>query len=78
MGWQLRSIKNNLKEILYKITNNYFLLENSKKINLLRFHMLSLESHRQMLKEATGIISGEIRDLRNNYTKHLVQKYIQF
>jgi len=78
MSWQNRSIKNNLKEILYKITNNYFLLENIKKINLLRFHMLSLESHRQMLKEATGIISGEIRDLRNNYTKYLVQKYIQF
>lgn len=78
MSWQIRSIKNHLKGIFNKVTNNYFLLENNKEINLLRFHMLSLESHRQMLKEATGIISGEIKDLRNNYTKYLVQKYIQF
>jgi poly-gamma-glutamate synthesis protein (capsule biosynthesis protein) len=78
MSWQNRSIKNSLKEIFNKITNNYFLSGDKKKINLLRFHMLSLESHRQMLKEATGIISEEVKDLRNNYTKYLVQKYIQF
>ena len=40
--------------------------------------MLSLESHRQMLKEAIGIISEEIKDLRNNYTKYLVQNLTKY
>jgi len=50
-----------------------FNIKNNDHYNyLLRYHMISCESHRQMLRTALGIISGEINDLRTQQTKNIV------
>ena len=43
---------------------------------LLRYHMIVCESHRQMLATALGVLSGEIKDLRTEETRHMVDEML--
>ena len=70
---------NKVKTGLFMIKNA--LLKNNNPSNnpthydyLLWFHMISCESHRQMLLTALGVLSGEITDLRNIETKKIVDE----
>ncbi len=41
---------------------------------LLYYHMLACESHRQMLTTALGVLSGEIKDLRSEESRQLAEE----
>ena len=65
-------IKNLLKELLNlnKASLDYKLL--------LYYHMMSLDSHRLMLKNATSILCGEKTYKPTNKIKKLIKKYCYF
>lgn len=69
-----------IKKVLSKIRPALFMKSSrySPDIHrlLLYYHMIACESHRQMLKTALGILSGEIKDLRNDETCLLADEMV--
>ncbi len=47
-----------------------------KKKNLLNYHLFKCESHNELISTALGLLSGEIKDLRNLKSRELVSKWL--
>jgi poly-gamma-glutamate synthesis protein (capsule biosynthesis protein) len=84
IGWD-HSIKNILKKKLLwyaKDLWNYRQLPDSRMYkltqdqSLLRYHMISCDSHRYVLSTVLGILGGEIEDLRNSETAKRFQTFL--
>ena len=65
----LNILKQEINTFIDKIVNR-------KSSLLLKYHMISCESHRQMLYTALGILSGEILDLRTSKSKCIIKEII--
>jgi hypothetical protein len=50
--------------------------ETTSEQNLLRYHMINCDSHRNVLSTVLGVLGGEIEDLRNSQTKTIFQKHL--
>jgi len=75
-GWlspSLFSITKRLIKTLIKRDWSYF----NKSSSLLKYHLWSCESHRLAVECALGVLSGELKDCRNVYSKRLLDKYYQ-
>lgn len=72
---RLNKVKTGLLMLKNAVFKNNVTLNNPTHCDyLLWFHMISCESHRQMLLTALGVLSGEIIDLRNTETKRIVDE----
>ena len=76
VDWDNKSYKTRLKNLFKELFN---LNKASTKYRLLLYyHMMSLDSHRLMLKNATSILCGEKIYKPKNKIKKLIKKYCYF
>ena len=73
MDWDKKPYKTRLKNFLKEILN--LNKPSSDYRLLLYYHMMSLDSHRLMLKNATSILCGEKTYKPNGKIKKLIKKY---
>ena len=74
MNWNKKSLKNQFKSII-KI---FLKKKENDKNYLYYYHMIALESHRLMLKNATSILCGESTNKTNAKVKKLIREYCYF
>jgi poly-gamma-glutamate synthesis protein (capsule biosynthesis protein) len=48
----------------------------AQQVNLLRYHLFACDSHNDVISTALGLLSGELKDLRNKKTEKLVSKWM--
>jgi hypothetical protein len=73
----LRFLKNFVVKLIRTILpkkNNNIIFKKYKL--LLYYHLFACDSHKEAISTALGLISNELDDLRNKYTKKLVNKWM--
>jgi poly-gamma-glutamate synthesis protein (capsule biosynthesis protein) len=76
VDWDKKSIKTRLKNLFKELLNLNKDLSDHRL--LMYYHMMSLESHRLMLKNATSILCGEKIYKPNYKIKKLIRKFCYF
>ncbi|MBO6101760.1 MAG: CapA family protein [Opitutales bacterium] len=74
--WMCPNIARRLKCVLRAVLKKDFKYA-GRSGNLLKYHLWSCESHRQVIETALGVLSGELRDYRNEFSKKMLDKYYQ-
>jgi poly-gamma-glutamate synthesis protein (capsule biosynthesis protein) len=83
MEWD-QSLGATLKKRLSWLAKDYWIVKKNSELrsfqltehqSLLRYHMISCDSHRNVLTTVLGVLGGEIEDLRNSNTNKIFERF---